>query len=683
MRAALLLVDWQQDYLDRGVDAAEAGAAIRQARTLLDGFRRRSLPVCHVRTLIAADGHNRMPHWQRRAHWACVGGTPGAAPPPALAEAPGEAVLAKPYYSAFGGAGTAAWLGEQGVDTVVVSGLHTHACVQATVLDAYQAGFQVWLAVDAVASYDPLHARLALRHLADRACAALTTADIRARLGEPDDGGAATRRPTPGRDLQPAACIAGQWHRAAAPEQLTRHDPCDHRRILSRTGAADAPLVGAAVEAARAAGAGWAALPDSQRIAMLKAWEARLQQQRHELVAALIREVGKPSLEAGAEFDYALALLATSLEPMAPTPPGALAPGVSVRHRPRGVVAAITPWNNPLALPLGKIGPALRWGNSVVWKPAPEAPELARMLMQTGLDAGLPPGVLNLVQGGAATGDTLAADARVQAVSFTGSITAGRQVAAACALHGTPLQAELGGNNAALVMADADPERAAGELARAAFSFAGQRCTAVRRLLVASSVLDRFTEAFLARVQALRPGRPEAPDTVVGPLVSRAAQARIEGIVARARAAGANVLCGGRVPPAWAQGNWYAPTVLTGLPPDAECMQQESFGPVVVLVPVADLDEALDRLNGVPQGLAATLYSNDPAVQRRFLAQAQAGLLRLNGAGAAIDPRAPFGGWKASAIGPPEHGVWDPLFYTRAQAVYAPPDDPGPGDDAH
>ena len=678
MRVALLLVDWQQDYLDQGVDAAQAGAAIRQARTLLDAFRCRGLPVCHVRTLVAPDGHNRMPHWRRRDHWACVAGTPGAAPPAALAEWPGEAVLAKPYYSAFGGGGTAAWLRERDVDTVVISGLHTHACVQASVLDAYQAGFRVWLAVDAVTSYDPLHARLALRHLADRACTALTAADIRARLGAQGDAGAAAGRGASGPDPLPAACIAGKWWPAAGPEYLVRHDPCDHRRILSRIGAADPTLVGHAVEAARVAGADWAMLPEARRIALLRAWEGRLQAGRPELVAALIREVGKPAAEAGAELDYGLALLSAGLEPMAPTPPEALAPGVTVCHRPRGVVAAITPWNNPLALPLGKIVPALRWGNSVVWKPAPEAPELAQMLMQAGLDAGLPPGVLNLVQGGAATGDALAADTRVQAVSFTGSIAAGRQVAAACAIHDAPLQAELGGNNAALVMADADPERAAGELVQAAFSFAGQRCTAVRRLLIDSTVLERFTEAFLARVQALRPGHPEDPEAGVGPLITRAAQARIEGIVARARAAGAEVLCGGRVPPGWAHGNWYAPTVLAGLPPDSECLQQESFGPVAVLVPVAGLDEALERLNGVPQGLAATLYSNDPAVQRRFLAQAQAGLLRLNGAGAAIDPRAPFGGWKASAIGPPEHGIWDPLFYTRVQTVYAPLDSGGP-----
>jgi acyl-CoA reductase-like NAD-dependent aldehyde dehydrogenase len=261
-------------------------------------------------------------------------------------------------------------------------------------------------------------------------------------------------------------------------------------------------------------------------------------------------------------------------------------------------------------------------------------------------------------------------DPRVKAVSFTGSSSTGQQVAALCAAHGKTLQAELGGNNAAVVTAACDIETVARDVANAAFSFAGQRCTAVRRVIVDHAICESFTEALIAAIGSLPVGLPAAHSTRIGPLVSRAAQQRIAKIVASAREQGATVHVGGRVPIGFEQGCWYEPTLLSGLEHQSPVVQTESFGPVLVRSEAADIDDALQQVNTVEQGLTAICYSDDPELQRAFVESAETGVVWLQTRPFAIDPRAPFGGWKASGIGPPEHGEWDRIFYARPQAVY-------------
>lgn len=299
-----------------------------------------------------------------------------------------------------------------------------------------------------------------------------------------------------------------------------------------------------------------------------------------------------------------------------------------------------------------------------------QVPRTSRLVMETLFTSGIPPGLVSLVHGGAATAQRLSARPAIAAVSFTGSQRTGRQVATLCGRLGKPLQAELGANNAAIVMPGVDLATVAGELAVAEFGFAGQRCTAGRRLIVHDDVLPRFESAMLEAVEALVVGDPHRGDTQVGPLISRTKQRAMDRIVATARRDGAQVLTGGRVPVHGREGCWYLPTLLRSSKPDSPLVQEETFGPLAVIQPARDLYEAMRLANGVPQGLVMSLYSREASDIRRFLESAQAGNLKLNLPTTGVDPRVPFTGWKASGVGPGEHGRADAAFYCRDQTVY-------------
>jgi len=260
-------------------------------------------------------------------------------------------------------------------------------------------------------------------------------------------------------------------------------------------------------------------------------------------------------------------------------------------------------------------------------------------------------------------------DGLVDAVSFTGSIGAGYEAQEICARRHVPLQAELGGNNAAIVWSDCDLRHAAWRIAEGAFGFAGQRCTANRRVVVERSCYARFLEELEQAVEALHWGDAAEERTQVGPLVSAAARDRVAALVSRAEPAADRVFTT-RKPPPFGRGAYYPPTVICCQDPSHEIVSEETFGPVLVVQRACDWEEALRLCNGVAHGLAAALFSDSPQRQTSFLREVRAGILKLNTDTAGADAQAPFGGWKASGIGPPEHGDASREFYTRAQAVY-------------
>jgi acyl-CoA reductase-like NAD-dependent aldehyde dehydrogenase len=339
------------------------------------------------------------------------------------------------------------------------------------------------------------------------------------------------------------------------------------------------------------------------------------------------------------------------------------------RRVPLGVVATITPWNNPLAIPWGKIGPALALGNTVVWKPAPIATRLAERSLAAACEAGLPAGAVNVVPGDHRAGASVMSDPGVDAVSLSGSSAAGWTAQEICARRRIPLQAELGGNNAAIVWTGADLDRAANLIAKGAFAFAGQRCTANRRAIIEARLFDEFLALVTGAVAALPWGDPLDPSTYVGPLVSEDARDRVASAVAGAVTAGARI----RTPHAQAprgRGAWYPPTLVVEAPHESAIVQDETFGPVLVLERAASFDEALSLANGVRQGLVAALFSGPGPWRERFRQTAEAGVLKWNASTADADAFAPFGGWKRSGVGPPEHGPGDREFYSRLQAIY-------------
>lgn len=648
MRPALLLIDLQQDYLNRPGLEPPAPQLVSHASSLLDICRQSAIPVFHAVTQVHADGSNRMPHWRASNHWACVEETRGVLPPDEVAPLPDEAIFTKLFFNAFDNPALAAALAADGIDTLIVAGLYTHACVRATVLDAYSRGYAVWVAADAVASTDPLHARLTLDYLEGRAAHCLGLTEIASRL----------------------AALRIADHGMTHPQKMWLHrNPGNWDEVLTEVPLGQARDVAEAVLQVRSFQKEWERTNIAARIEKLAHWMECLNRKKEQFITLLMREIGKPLLNAQAEFDYATALLRHTLHELANDDLPLDATNCRVRYCPVGTVGLITPWNNPLAIPVGKLAPALAYANTAVWKPALQATQLSRLVMESLQQAGLGDAVA-LVTGDADTGSLLLARKEIATISFTGSIAAGRQVAAVCAAEGKTLQAELGGNNAAIIMADVDPEKTAQMLARSIFSFSGQRCTAPRRLIVEAVIMHRFERALVAATAALKLGCPEEEGVQVGPLISRQQQSRMATLTSAGIAAGGRVLCGGKIPEGYAHGCWFEPTLIADVHPDSPLVQEESFGPIAVIMAARNPGHALALCNSVPHGLVTTLFSNDAGVQRRVMEEAQCGIIAINQSPLDIDPAAPFGGWKASGIGLPEHGRWDHVFYTKPQAIY-------------
>lgn len=646
MRYGLLLIDLQRDFLAQRELTPDSTTLIEAIAGLLESCRKLQIPIWHIHTLIDPDGGNRMPHWKANGLWRCVAGTAGAQPPPALAPLSGEAVLNKTFFSAFGNPQLQAQLRSQGVESLILAGVHTHGCIRGSALDAYQAGFEVLIASDAVGSYDPVHAAISIDYLHGRAARCLPSAEIIELL-----------EAKPGRPQQ-ASTVTTWLHR----------NPADWDQVLAEVPVADAPMVDEACAKAARVKTEWGAASPGERTDRMQLWLDLLTRRGEELIGSLMLQVGKPRRDAEAELRFALALLQHTLNALASVEiPGSSSFAVS--YRPRGVVGLITPWNNPLAIPVGKLAPALGYGNTVVWKPAPQAHLVARLVMETLMAAGLDKYV-ELVSGGPATGRALVQHRELAAISFTGSIAVGEEIARISASNGSQLQAELGGNNAMIVLADADPDQVARELASAIFNFSGQRCTAPRRIIVEEALLPAFTEALTAQVRALAIGLPSSGDTFIGPVISRARQEKILHIAAQAVDAGGRLLCGGGIPSGWSQGCWLEPTLILQPPVDSLAVSEESFGPLAVLLCASDLEHALRLCNQTRYGLVAGIFTDDENSQRRFIAHAEAGILLINQGRPEFDSAAPFAGWKSSGLGIPEHGRWDRDFYTQTQTLY-------------
>lgn len=664
--ASLLLVDLQRDFLERPGLHPEAGTLCRRIGRLLAAARRVGLPIAHAQTVAASDGSDRMPHWQGNGVWQCIDGTDGALPPLGLEPLPGELVLRKRFFSAFGDARLEPWLRENGTERLLVAGIYLHGCVRATVLDAYERGFEVVVVEDAVGTTDVPHGEVTRVYLDGRAARFVYLEEALATL----DG----REPLPVEEL-PVARIDGAPRRRAGAGGIVRFDPCRSETVLWRVPRATATEVGEAARICEAAGRDWSRSAPAERAALLEAWAGDVEDSRAALRERILRETAKPSRFVDEEIGRAVAhiRLAASLARELGQRSRPVDAGVEARRRPLGVVGLVTPWNNPVAIPAGKIAPALAFGNSVVWKPSPEGAATALALAESLSRAGCPAGLVNVVLGDDATARDLCREARIAAVSVTGSHAAGVAIASHCAAALKPFQAELGGNNAAIVLADADLEAAAGGLARAAFGFAGQRCTALRRIVVERRVAARFTALLCEATATMAVGDPRDASTEVGPLISSEKRDRVRAAIERAVADGARLLIGGVVPPGLEHGAWLAPAVLAGVDPRSRLAQEETFGPLAVLLEAEDLDDALALANGVPQGLVLAAYTSDEVARARLLEAAEAGIVHLRPGPLVVHPAAPFVGWKASGFGPPEHGDWDADFYSRTQAVYTDP----------
>ena len=431
---------------------------------------------------------------------------------------------------------------------------------------------------------------------------------------------------------------------------------------------ADAGAAAAAVERARAAGGRWAVASALERSAALVAAADALAGAADEVTDLVVREVGKPLTEAAAETGRGLGILRyyaqQALDPDGETYPGPSPAALLLsRRRPRGVAGLVTPWNFPVAIPLWKAAPALAFGNAVLLKPSPDATGVALRLAEL-LGPALPEGLFQVLPGGAETGTAMLE--AVDCISFTGSVAVGHQVAVAATERGIPSQAEMGGLNASIVLADADPERVAGVVAGAAMGYAGQKCTATSRAIVVGDPA-RFTEALVAAVEGLAVGDPAEEATVVGPVITEPARRRVVEAAEEAAAGGGRLLTGGK---AGDGAGWFvAPTVVDGLAPDARLAQEEVFGPIAVVLAVADEDEAVRVANRVRYGLVGSVFTRDLDRALHLAARLDTGMIRVNAPTSGVDYLAPFGGEKDSSFGPREQGKAARDFYTSTRTI--------------
>jgi alpha-ketoglutaric semialdehyde dehydrogenase len=332
-------------------------------------------------------------------------------------------------------------------------------------------------------------------------------------------------------------------------------------------------------------------------------------------------------------------------------------------------VTAITPWNFPIAIPAWKLAPALAYGNTVVWKPAEIVPLTSTHFASALGDAGLPGGVLNLILGrGSVVGETLTSHERVDAVTFTGSNAVGRALQLAATRSGKKVQLELGGKNPAVVLADADLELAAEQVARGAFLSAGQKCTATSRVIVEEPVLEELGERVAALARDWPVGDPLDEATRVGPLASASQLDTVCAYLELAEQEGARVLAGGgRIE---RTGYFVEPTVLADLPPTSRVLREEIFGPVAALLPAGSFDEAVALANDTPFGLTAAVFTRDLGSALRFAREIRVGVVKINLESAGIEFQAPFGGMRESSSGPREQGKVAREFFTQWKTVY-------------
>ena len=474
-----------------------------------------------------------------------------------------------------------------------------------------------------------------------------------------------------GKMADPRHWIGGQRVESAA--SFTDISPIDETPLaeVARGGQLE---VDAAVAAAAAAFPAWSATRPEQRAAILHAIADGIDKRVEELAEVETRDNGSllrshrrsvmPRVARNFRF------FADWLGQLDPCAPDVREHRQQVSWNPSGVTAVITPWNAPLMLATWRIAPALAAGNTVVAKPPEWAPLTASLLADITRDAGLPDGVLNVVQGtGEEAGAPLVAHPDVARVSFTGSVPTGRLVAAAAGAQLTPVSLELGGKSPLLVFADCDLDLAVANAVEQ-FDNAGQVCLAGTRLLVEEPVADEFTARLLARTRLLRQGDPRDEATDIGPTITREHLERVDGFVQRAIAGGAGVLIGGGVNPDLG-GMYYLPTVLTGARPGSEILTEEVFGPVLTIQTFATEDEAVAMANGTRFGLAATMFTSDSDRAERVAGQLVAGTVWVN-CFFVRDLQAPFGGARQSGIGR-EGGTWSFDFYSDVKnTVYAP-----------
>jgi aldehyde dehydrogenase (NAD+) len=455
--------------------------------------------------------------------------------------------------------------------------------------------------------------------------------------------------------------IGGRWVPSKTGRTFQSTNPAHKSQVLGTLQRSDHRDVDDAIQAAQRAFPDWRRTPAPARGEIVLRAALLLEERKEDLARLMTQEMGKVLKEARGDVQEAIDMgkyaAAFGRLPRGETVPSELRDKFCMTVRePLGVVACITPWNFPIAIPSWKIFPALMAGNTVVFKPATDTPLLGLKLVQVLEEAGLPGGVLNLVTGtGDEVGSPLVEDPRVAGVSFTGSTAAGRRIAEICGKQLKRLGLELGGKNCILVLDDADLALAVDGALWAAFGTTGQRCTAASRLIIAAPVAEEFTERLAVRAGAMRVGDGLDPQIDMGPVINEAALKKVHEYTAVGLQEKARLVVGGRM--LSDEGYFYSPTIFAGGKPTMRMAQEEIFGPSTLVMPVKDLDEAIAVANGTEYGLSMSIYTNDLSKAFRAIDQLQSGIVYVNAPTIGAEIQLPFGGVKNTGNGHREAGT--------------------------
>jgi acyl-CoA reductase-like NAD-dependent aldehyde dehydrogenase len=472
--------------------------------------------------------------------------------------------------------------------------------------------------------------------------------------------------------------VGGRWIPARSGRTFENRNPADREDLVGVFPESGREDVEAAVAAAKLAYPAWRATPAPRRAEILYAAGEILKRDKEKLARLMTREMGKVLAETRGDvqeaIDMAFLAAGEGRRLFGFTTPSELPDKFALCVRqPVGVCAFVTPWNFPMAIPAWKGMAALIAGNTVVIKPASDTPASVVALARVYEEAGLPPGVWNVVTGsGSAVGDPLVQHPDVKVVSFTGSTEVGRRISSACAPTFKRLHLEMGGKNAILVMEDADVDLAVDGAVWGAFGTTGQRCTAASRLLVHTKVYEEFLGKLAARAKALKVGNGLAPGVEMGPCISEKQRESVARYVEIGRKEGARLVCGGEILSGGdlAKGWFYAPTVFADATMTMRVACEEIFGPVTTVVPVSSLEEGIRLANAVPYGLSGSIYTRD--INKAFTAmrEFETGIFYVNSSTIGAEVHLPFGGVKDTGNGHREAGIAGLDVFTEWKSIY-------------
>jgi len=472
--------------------------------------------------------------------------------------------------------------------------------------------------------------------------------------------------------------IGGRWVEGSGSDRIQSLNPADTRDVLGVAEDSTAADVDRAVEAAEEAFKDWRRVPAPVRGKIVAKASRLFDERSADIGQVLCREEGKLLAEGRGEVQKCSNIVdfvaGEARRFSGETIPSEMTDTFAYTVRcPLGVVGLITPWNFPVAIPAWKIAPALVAGNTVVLKGAEQTPWCSQLVVEVFRDAGVPDGVVNLIQGrGATAGARVVEHPGIEAISFTGSTEIGHHIYARGAARGASVQCELGGKNPILVLDDADLDMAAAATAKGAFGSTGQRCTATSRAIVQRGVVDEFIDRILAAAKEVVPGNGMDPATTMGPSVDDDQYGKVHEYLAIGKAEGAVVACGGdkALEGDLAHGYFTQPTVFTGVARGMRVAQEEIFGPVLSIIAVDDFDEAIDVANDVQYGLTSSLYTQDIGRVMRYVDRIETGMLHVNSPTIGGEAQLPFGGMKKTGIGPREQGKTAVEFFSEWKTVY-------------